>query len=127
MKRNTDNGIKPLLKKLFPRMILMNIPVWLVTLIWGFDITMIVGLAVGTVYAIIGNMYLAETIDRAVGTSTSKAKAMMLGCYTARMLGLGILGYMALSFDFMNFAGVLLPQFYARIVLTVMQFSEKKK
>lgn len=129
MSMNSENkdGIKPLLKKLFPRMILFNIPVWLVTLIWGFDLTMIIGLVVGTAYSIVGCIYLADTINKAVSHSRGKAKRMMMNCYLVRMLGLGVLGYLALTYDFMNFVGFLLPQFYPRMILTIMNFLEKRK
>jgi len=126
---NSENkeGIKPLLKKLFPRMIIINVPVWLITLIWGFDLTMIVGLAVGTAYSIACCIYLASTINEAVECSQGKAKGKMMSCYAVRMLGLCVLGYVALRYDFMNFVGFLLPQFYPRIILTIMNFLEKKK
>lgn len=127
MSSENKDGIKPLLKKLFPRMIIINLPVWLITLLWGFDLTMIVGLAVGTAYSIICCIYLSNTINKAVLNSEGKAKAMMFSCYAVRMLGLGILGYVALKYDFMNFVGFLLPQFYPRIILTIMTFLEKKK
>lgn len=127
MNSENKDGIKPLLKKLFPRMIIINIPVWLITLLWGFDLTMIVGLAVGTAYSIFSCIYLANTINKAVECSQGKAKSMMIGCYLVRLLGIGFLGYLALSYDFMNFVGFLLPQFYPRIVLTIMTFIEKKK
>lgn len=127
MNSENKDGIKPLLKKLFPRMILLNIPVWIVTLIWGFDLTMIIGLAVGTAYSIVCCIYLADTINKAVECSQGKAKSMMMACYGLRFLGMGILGYLALSFDFMNFVGFILPQFYPRMVLTIMTFFEKKK
>lgn len=127
MNSERKDGIKPLLKKLFPAMTALNIPVWLVTLLWGFDITMIVGLAVGTVYSIFCCRYLAKTINSAILKSEGKAKAMMMSCYMVRFLGLGVLGYVALSFDFMNFVGLLLPQFYPRIILSAITFFDKRK
>ena len=127
MSSENKDGIKPLLKKLFPRMILINIPVWLITLFWGFDLTMMVGLAVGTAYSVACCIYLWKSIMRAVECSQGKAKAVMMSCYLVRFLGMGVLGYFALSFNFMNFVGFMLPQFYPRIILTIMTFFEKKK
>lgn len=126
MNSENKDGIKPLLKLLFPKMIVANVPVWLITLIWGFDLTMIIGLAVGTLYAIISYIYLANTINKSVVNSVGRAKWMMMRCYLVRMFLLCFLGYVALKYDFMNFVGLLLPQFYPKIILTIMNFTEKK-
>lgn len=129
MSTNSENknGIKPVLKKLFPFMIFLNIPVWLVTLFWGFDLSMIVGLGVGTAYAILSYIYLASVINNAVTKSHRKASAMMMSCYFVRMAGLTALGYVALRGEFMNFVGLILPQFYPRIGLSILTFINKKK
>lgn len=126
MSLEKKDGIKPLLKLMIPRMIALNLPVFAVTLVWGFDPSMLVGLAVGTVYSIACCVYLWKTINKAVEKGENKARALMMSCYLVRFLGLGVLGYFALSYDFMSFTGLLLPQFYPRIILSVMTFLEKK-
>ncbi len=125
--KGTNDTITPLIKKMYPYVILMNIPVWLISLLWGFELSMIVGLVVGTVYCILAYIYLGKTINYAVNFGEIKAKRLMLSCYIIRFIGLGILGFLALKFSFMNFFGVLIPQFYPRIVLTFMGFSKKNK
>lgn len=126
MNSEKKDGIKPLLKKLLPAMAVLNLVVYPVTLIWGFDVTMIVGLVVGYFYSAFGCIYLAKTINAAVKRTKAKASAMMMSCYLIRFLGLGVLGYLALEYDFMNFVGLLLPQFYPKIILSLMTFLTKR-
>lgn len=126
-KNNATDTITPLLKKLIPYMLFANVPIWLFSLIWGFDLTMIIGLFVGTIYCILAYFYLGRTINLAVRLSKRKAQGLMLSCYFIRFLGLGILGYFALKYDFMNFVGLLLPQFYPRIILSFMGFNRKSR
>lgn len=125
--KNKTDTVTPLLKKIIPYMIVANIPVWLLSLIWGFDVTMVVGLCVGTAYCVLAYFYLAKTINLIVKLSKKKAQSLMFSCYVFRFLGLGILGYLALKYDFMNFVGLLLPQFYPRIILSLMGFNKKSR
>lgn len=121
-----NDSIRPLLKKLIPYMAVMNVVVYPITLIWGFDLSMIVGLVVGFFYSAACLCFLASTINSAVLRPVGRAKFMMFRCYILHYLGLGILGYLALRFRFMNFAGLLLPQFYPRMILGIMTFFEKR-
>lgn len=121
-----DDSIRPLLKKMLPAMAVLNVAVYLVTLLWGFDYTMIVGLAVGYGCCCLRMYRLAANIRTAVRLPVGKAKVLMFRQYLLHFLLLGILGYVALKFDFMNFAGLMLPQFYPRIVLGGMIFLEKR-
>lgn len=125
--KNPKDTISPLIKKMYPFIILANIPVWLLSLIWGFDVSMIIGLVVGTAYCILAQIYLGKTINYAVKFNEIKAKRLMISCYLLRFLGLGILCYLAVEFEFMNFVGILIPQLYPRIVLTFMGFSKNTK
>lgn len=119
--------ITPLIKKLVPRMLLMNVPVWLLTLIWGFDLSMIFGLLSGTAYCILAYIYLGKTINHAVTLTKGKAKSLMISCYVTRFLVLGVLGYFALTYKYINFVGLLLPQFYPRIIFTLMGFNKQNR
>ena len=100
---------------------------WAVTLIWGFDIPTLAGFAVGYGYVAACYFYLARCCERAVELDAAKGKRVMLVCYGVRYAGLFALSAFAMLTHLLNVIGILMPQFFPRIVLTAKELFIKKK
>ena len=111
---------------LFP-MAVMTLVCWAVTLIWGFDVPTLAGFALGYVYVIVCYEYLASSCEKAVELDVAKGKRVMLICFFVRFAGLFALSAAAMLTGFVNVIGILVPQFFPRIVLTAKEFLIKKK
>ena len=111
--------IRKTLESIFPIMFLMNIGVYIITLIWGFDLSTLIGLIIGLLYAYFSLWLLGKTVERAVFENPSKAKRMMFTSYALRYALLFLLCWISFELDFIKPIGVLIPQFYARFALII--------
>lgn len=115
MKEKTAIRIE--LERLIPRIAMMNIPVYLISLIWGFSLPFLIGLVAGTAYACISLIYLGITIERSVEKTVKKAQANVFASYGVRYIVLFLLCYVGVETKAMSFLALIIPQFYARVVL----------
>lgn len=118
--------VKPLLKKIYRCAAVMTTVCWCVTLIWGFQLKDLLGFAVGYGYMCLCMWYLGRTCERAVELSADKAKKSMLSCYVVRYAGLFVLCAAAMLTGLLGAVGVLLPQFFPRLILCALQASERR-
>lgn len=107
-------------------MAIMTAVCWAVTLFWGFDVPMLLGFAIGCVYSMACCEYLAISCEKAVELDVQKGKRVMLACYLIRFAGLFLLCAAAMLTGRINGIGVLVPQFFPRIILTVKEFIVRK-
>ena len=70
--------------------------------------------------------YLGVTCEKAVELEDKKAKRTMLGCYMTRYGVLFVLCAGAMLTKAVSPVGILLPQFYPRIILYVIQIRERR-
>ena len=70
--------------------------------------------------------YLGVTCEKAVELEGKKAKRTMLGCYMTRYGVLFVLCAVAMLTKAVSAVGILLPQFYPRIILYVIQIRERR-
>ena len=66
------------------------------------------------------------TCEKAVELECKKAKRTMLGCYMTRYGVLFVLCAGAMLTKAVSAVGILLPQFYPRIILYVIQIRERR-
>ena len=99
---------------------------WAFTLLWGFAISQLTGFLLGWGYMCLCMFYLGGTCEKAVDLDGKKAKRTMLGCYMARYGVLFVLCAVAMLTKAVSAVGILLPQFYPRIILYVMQIRERR-
>ena len=99
---------------------------FLLSLIYEFDITMLSGLVAGYAYVMICNVYLALTIEKAVTKTQGKAKKLMLSCYSIRFAGLILLCWLGAYSGVFNIFGLIIPQFFPRIALTISYYKRNK-
>ena len=124
--RNVGSELGALLKKIRLWGGVMTATCWAFTLLWGFDITQLTGFLLGWGYMCLCMFYLGVTCEKAVELDGKKAKRSMLGCYMARYGVLFVLCAVAMLTKAVSAVGILLPQFYPRIILYVMQIRERR-
>lgn len=112
------NEIRSLYKKMLFPMFVLNVLVFLLTLISGFSWRNVTGFTIGYIYMAWCLWYLGETIVRAVEMNVKKARHTMLSCYVVRFAGLFALCFAAFEFKLFSVAGILLPQLYPKAVLS---------
>ena len=124
--KNIGSELGGLLKKICLWGGVMAAACWAFTLLWGFAISQLTGFLLGWGYMFIFMFYLGVTCEKAVDLDGKKAKRTMLGCYMARYGVLFVLCAVAMLTKAVSAVGILLPQFYPRIILYVMQIRERR-
>lgn len=118
--------IKNELKNLYIGMAIINVIVFAITLLWGFSLSMLIGLIIGYAFMCWNMYYLGHTISKAVYRQKPNNKGFMVGNYALRYSILFILVLVAFFVDFINPVGIILPLFYPRVVLTINSFRKGK-
>ncbi len=108
-------------------MAVMTLVCYGVTLFWGFDVPTLIGFLLGYGYVWLCYEYLAKSCERAVELDVKKGKRVMMTCYIVRFSGLFILSAAAMLTGYVNVIGILVPQFFPRIVLTAREFFIRKE
>ena len=119
--------VRKLVREMIVPMGIMTAVCWAFTLIWGFKLSNLAGFCVGFVYVWVCYEYLARSCERAVELDVTKAKRVMLVCYLGRFAGLFALCAAAMLTGYISAVGVLVPQLFPRIILTVKQFTAGKE
>ena len=119
--------LRELVRGMLAAMAVMTAVCWAITLLWGFDLPTLFGFAVGYVYVVVCYFYLARCCEKAVELDVQKGKRVMLTCYLVRFAGLFALSAAAMLTGSLNVIGILVPQFFPRIILTTREFFINKK
>ncbi len=120
------NPLRNMLREMISWLLILTFISFLVSLLWGFKMSVLIGFLVGLVYVILSYCYLSETIYRAINRSKKTAQKMMFFCYLSRYLILILLCLVAVKVKFINVFAVLVPQLFPRLVLTLNNFKERK-
>ena len=124
---STASSLRPLVVKIARYGAVLSAAAFTVTLIWGFSLRTLVGFIAGYVIMCLSMMYLSRTCERAVSLDTEKAKRLMRKCYMLRFFGLFAVCAAAMLTKAVNVVGVLVPQFFPRIILTIDQIISRKE
>lgn len=124
--KNIGSELGGLLKKICLWGGVMAAACWAFTLLWGFAISQLTGFLLGWGYMCLCMFYLGVTCEKAVDLDGKKAKRTMLGCYMARYGVLFVLCAVAMLTKAVSAVGILLPQFYPRMILYVIQIRERR-
>lgn len=123
MANKETSALRPLLNKIYPAGGVITAVCWLFTLIWGFELRTLLGFLVGYGYMCLCYEYLARVCERAVRLDRKRGGRAVTACYMIRFAGLFLLCAMGMLTGYLNFVGILLPQFSPKIILMVMQFT----
>lgn len=119
--------LKPILRKIYIFGGALSAACFALTLIWGFDLKNLIGFAAGYVYLCVCYFYFGRVCESAVKCNVKKAAHLMRVCYFTRYAGLFLLSGLAAGLGFANFTGIVIPQFFPRIILTADQFFGGRK
>ncbi|MGN0602027.1 MAG: ATP synthase subunit I [Oscillospiraceae bacterium] len=120
------SSLKPLLVKMILIMAVINVLFYSLSLVWGFELSMLLGFAIGYIYVALCYIYVAKTVENAVEMSEKKAKRTVITCYAVRYAGLFLLCFVAAEFKFFSIIGIVIPQFYPKMALGIIAFWESK-
>ncbi len=128
MNKYRDNPLRSFFKKLFFKMSVLLVLTYIITALISFsiDIKMIIGLLIGFAYMIFSNIFMADSIYCALTFKQTHAKRLVMSSYIIRyilLLGVCVIGY---KIGILNPFGVLIPQFYPRIAMTIDNFLDKE-
>lgn len=125
MEQNEKSQIRPLLSKIYPLGGILTAFCWVFTLIWGFKLENLLGFLIGYGYMCLCYEYLGRVCEKAVRLDKKRAGRAMTSCYLIRYAGLFGLCAAGMLTGYFSFTGILLPQFFPRIILSIMQFTRK--
>lgn len=117
---------RPLLNKIYKWGAVMTAVCFGVTLIWGFQVSQLLGFGLGYGFMCGQFEYFGRCCESAVRLDRKAAVRKMRVCYAARMSALIILSCAAAYTGFANFTGILLPQLFPRMILTADHFIGRK-
>ena len=126
MIKPNGNPLRSMLWEMVPGLVILTVTAFLISLFWGFKLSVLIGFSVGLVYVVFSYFYMAETIYRAIRKSKKKAQRLMFFSYLSRYLMLILLCFIAVKTKLFSVFGVLIPQLFPRIVLIINNFKERK-
>lgn len=122
-----ENSLRQLVRSMLTAMAVMTVLCWAFTLIWGFSLKTLIGFALGYGYVTACYFYLASCCEKAVELDVAKGKRLMLRCYIVRYAGLFALSAFSMLTGCINVVGILVPQFFPRIILMFREFAVRKE
>ena len=87
----------------------------------------LIGVLYGCTFTSINFFYLAFCVKKAVEKEEKAAKAYMSSTYTARILLLGVMVFIAAKIDYIYFWAAIIPIVFQRIAATVVPMFEKRR
>lgn len=124
---SNENTLAPLVGRIVRYGAVLSAVCWAFTLIWGFELRTLLGFVIGYGFMCAAMLYLSRTCERAVELDAAKAKRLMTQCYVLRYFALFAVCAAAMLTGLVNVVGVLVPQFYPRIILTLIQIFSRKE
>ena len=124
---SNEQVLAPLVGRIIRYGAVLSVLCWAFTLIWGFELRTLTGFAVGYGFMCLAMIYLAKSCEKAVGLDVMKAKRLMTQCYILRYFALFAICALSMLTGYVNVVGVLVPQFFPRVILSVIQFFSRKE
>lgn len=121
-----DSPVREILFRMILIMAIINLLFYLISLVWGFELKMLLGFLIGYAYVCACYIYVAKTVENAVRMSKQKAKRSVIACYVIRYIGLFLLCFAAVEFKHFSMVGVIIPQLYPRMALSIISFLDKR-
>lgn len=126
MKKDNNNPVYLVLKKMIIIMAFINVLFYLLSLIWGFHIKILLGFLIGFVYVCFCYIFVAKTVSDSVEMPENKAKKSVISCFVIRYIGLFLICFIAMRFKIFNVIGIVIPQFYPKIAVSIITFWDSR-
>lgn len=115
------------LKFLLPRMLVLDLAVYLISLpVYGLCIEVPLGLLAGTAVKLLNFIILGLSSERAVERPLASAKRYMFGSYMIRLFITGLLFVAGIKCPSINLVAAAIPQLYPQLAYTAHAALNKK-
>ena len=99
----------------------------LFTVLMSLRLDIFIGIVYGCTFTSLNFFYLAFCVKKAVEKEEKAAKAYMSSTYTARVLLLGTMVFIASKAQFIHFWAAIIPIVFQRIAATVVPLIERRR
>ena len=93
----------------------------------GFRLDILIGVLYGCAFTSLNFFYLAYCVKKAVEKEEKAAKAYMSSTYTARILLLGVMLFVAAKVEGIYFWAAVIPIVFQRIAATIVPIINKRR
>ena len=112
--------------KIFKGIVVLDIIFIAIIYILGkFDIPMLQGILIGSVYALLNFRLIAVSLNRAVQMSPGRAQVFAGVSYVGRLALSAAIILAAIKVDYINAFGVIVPMFFPKIIIVSSAINRK--
>ena len=112
--------------KIFKGIVVLDVIFIAIIYILGkFDIPMLQGILIGSVYALLNFRLIAVSLNRAVQMSPGRAQIFASISYMGRLALTAAIILAAIKVDYINAFGVIVPMFFPKIIIVSSAINRK--
>ena len=112
--------------KIFKGIVVLDVIFIAIIYILGkFDIPMLQGILIGSVYALLNYRLIAVSLNRAVQMSPGRAQVFAGVSYVGRLALTAAIILAAIKVDYINAFGVIVPMFFPKIIIVSSAINRK--
>ena len=112
--------------KIFKGIVVLDVIFIAIIYILGkFDIPMLQGILIGSVYALLNFRLIAVSLNRAVQRSPGRAQVFAGVSYVGRLALTAAIILAAIKVDYINAFGVIVPMFFPKIIIVSSAINRK--
>ena len=120
-----DATLRETIKLLKGIIVLDIIFIAIIYILGKFDIPMLQGILIGSVYALLNFRLIAVSLNRAVQMSPGRAQIFASISYMGRLALTAAIILAAIKVDYINAFGVIVPMFFPKIIIVSSAINRK--
>jgi len=120
-----DATLRETIKLLKGIIVLDIIFIAIIYILGKFDIPMLQGILIGSVYALLNFRLIAVSLNRAVQMSPGRAQVFAGVSYVGRLALTAAIILAAIKVDYINAFGVIVPMFFPKIIIVSSAINRK--
>ena len=120
-----DTTLRETIKLLKGIIVLDIIFIAIIYILGKFDIPMLQGILIGSVYALLNFRLIAVSLNRAVQMSPGRAQIFASISYMGRLALTAAIILAAIKVDYINAFGVIVPMFFPKIIIVSSAINRK--
>lgn len=120
-----DTTLRETIKLLKGIIVLDIIFIAIIYILGKFDIPMLQGILIGSVYALLNFRLIAVSLNRAVQMSPGRAQVFAGVSYVGRLALTAAIILAAIKVDYINAFGVIVPMFFPKIIIVSSAINRK--
>jgi len=123
--KEKSKGLYQEVKNLVIYMAFLNSAIFILSLFWGFNIYLFLGLIAGLLFSCFNMIYLGYSINKSIEKSPEKAKRYLFINYILRYFVFCILFAISAKINLMCAIGLTIPLFYPKIIYLIKFFRKE--